>query len=49
MAKRQLNIYLQDIVECIELIEKFIKGVSLQEFEVNVEKQDAVIRRLAII
>ena len=49
MAKRLLNVYLDDIIESIEHIERFMNGVSQPEFEVNVEKQDAVIRRLAII
>ena len=49
MAKRQLNVYLEDIVESIEIIEGFVGGVTQDAFEVNLEKQDAVIRRLAII
>lgn len=49
MAKRQLNVYLEDIVESIEIIEGFVSGVSQTAFEANLEKQDAVIRRLAII
>ncbi|MBL7825558.1 MAG: DUF86 domain-containing protein [Saprospiraceae bacterium] len=49
MAKRQLNVYFGDIVESIEIIEGFVRGVSQVAFESNLEKQDAVIRRLAII
>jgi len=49
MAKRQLSVYLDDIIESIEHIERFVEGVLQPEFEANVEKQDAVIRRLAII
>jgi uncharacterized protein with HEPN domain len=49
MAKRQHNVYLDDIIESIEHIERFVAGVPQTEFEANVEKQDAVIRRLAII
>ncbi|MFN0015174.1 MAG: DUF86 domain-containing protein [Saprospiraceae bacterium] len=49
MAKRQLNVYLEDIAESIEIIEGFVGGVTQTAFEANIEKQDAVIRRLAII
>jgi len=49
MAKRQLRVYFDDIIESIELIERFVAGVTQPGFEANVEKQDAVIRRLAII
>jgi uncharacterized protein with HEPN domain len=49
MAKRRLNVYLEDIVESIKLIEDFVSGISQSAFEANIEKQDAVIRRLAII
>lgn len=49
MAKRQLKVYLDDIIESIELIEQFVADVTQAQFEANIEKQDAVIRRLAII
>lgn len=49
MAKRQPSVYLDDIIESIEHIERFVSGVTQPEFEANIEKQDAVIRRLAII
>ena len=49
MAKRLLSIYLQDIVESIELIEQFTSEITLADLEGNIEKQDAIIRRLAVI
>ncbi|MFZ4635159.1 MAG: DUF86 domain-containing protein [Saprospiraceae bacterium] len=49
MAKRQLNVYLTDIIDSIEIIEQFTAGVSPEEFEYNIEKQDAVLRRLTVI
>jgi len=49
MAKRLPDVYLEDIVESIEIIEGFVAGISQPAFEANLEKQDAVIRRLAII
>jgi len=49
MSKRKPDVYLQDILESIEHIQKFLDGVSEDEFYGNVEKQDAVLRRLEII
>ena len=47
--KRDELVFLEDILECIEKIEEYIKGLSEREFEDNLEKQDAVIRRIEII
>ena len=49
MSKRKPDVYLQDILESIEHIHRFLDGVSEDEFYKNVEKQDAVLRRLEII
>ncbi|REL37991.1 DUF86 domain-containing protein [Rhodohalobacter sp. SW132] len=49
MSKRKPDVYLQDIVQSIEHIQRFLDGVSEDEFYENVEKQDAVLRRLEII
>lgn len=49
MAKRDQSVFLEDILECIEIIESYIEHVSESEFEKNSEKQDAVIRRIEII
>jgi uncharacterized protein with HEPN domain len=49
MNKRKPDVYLQDILESIEYIQRFLDGVSEEEFHENVEKQDAVLRRLEII
>lgn len=43
------EIYLQDILEAIEKIEKYTKGVSFEEFVKNTVVSDAVIRNLEII
>ncbi len=42
-------VFLEDILECIIKINEYIEEVSEQDFEINIEKQDAVIRRLEII
>ncbi|MCC5913850.1 MAG: DUF86 domain-containing protein [Balneolaceae bacterium] len=49
MSKRKPDVYLQDILESISHIQHFLDGVSEKEFHKNVEKQDAVLRRLEII
>lgn len=49
MSKRKPDVYLQDILESIEYIRRFLEGVPEEEFYKNVEKQDAVLRRLEII
>lgn len=47
--KRDLKVYLQDVLESCELIIKHIESVSADEFQTNVMLQDAVIRRFEII
>jgi uncharacterized protein with HEPN domain len=49
MSKRKPDVYLQDILESIGFIQRFLEGISEDEFYKNVEKQDAVLRRLEII
>lgn len=40
---------LHDILEAVRLIESYVAGISEDEFHRNIEKQDAVIRRIEII
>ncbi|MEX0609401.1 MAG: DUF86 domain-containing protein [Balneolaceae bacterium] len=49
MSKRKPDVYLQDILASIGHIQNFLDGVSEVEFYNNVEKQDAILRRLEII
>ena len=46
---RNILLYLDDILESIQKIESYISEIAEQEFIVDHEKQDAVIRRLEII
>ena len=48
MSKRKPDVYLQDILESINHIQRFLDGVSEEKFYKNVEKQDAVLRRLKL-
>jgi len=47
--KRNLNLFLEDILDSINLIEKSTKNMSKKEFEENKDIQDATIRRIEII
>ena len=49
MSKRKPDVYLQDILESIQQIERYLDGVRENDFYRNPEKQDAVLRRLEII
>lgn len=42
-------IFIKHILESIAIVERHIKGVDKKEFLANIEKQDAVIRRIGII
>lgn len=44
-----MMVYIEDMLESIDLIEKYIGALAYERFEKNYETQDAVIRRLGII
>ena len=48
-SKRNPVVYLHDILKSIDLIDDFLGGLSPFTFGYLIDKQDAVIRRLAII
>jgi uncharacterized protein with HEPN domain len=43
------NAYLRDILDSARAIRQYLQGLTRAEFDTNEEKQDAVIRRYAII
>lgn len=43
------NVYLADIVECIEQIEEYTNTITFSEFDEDCKTQDAVMRRIEII
>lgn len=47
--KKEPQVYIHDILECIDYVESYTKGITLEDFYENTEKQDAVIRRLEVI
>jgi uncharacterized protein with HEPN domain len=46
---RDVKLYLNDILECIDFIGNYTAGVNWDDFKDNPEKQDAVLRRLEIM
>jgi uncharacterized protein with HEPN domain len=46
---RDYKISLQDIVQAIELIEVYVKGLSAKQFRAERMTQDAVVRNLEVI
>lgn len=49
MSKRPVDLLLDDIVESIERVEQYIKGISFEEFVKDQKTIDAVVRNLEII
>ena len=49
MSKRDVRLFLYDILECIEKIEKYTKDMDFDDFVKNDLVVDAVIRNLEII
>ena len=47
--KRDLNLFIEDILENINAVEKFSQNLSEQELEENTLKQYAIIRAIEII
>ena len=47
--KKDINIYLDDIIDSIDKIEEYLKGLTYESFENEYHWQDAVMRRLEII
>jgi len=48
-VKKDPKIFIEHILECIERIEKYTKGITKDEFFNSLQLQDAVIRRIEII
>jgi len=47
--KKDAQVFIKHILECIELIEEYTKGKSKADFLASKQLQDAVIRRIEII
>ena len=47
--KRDVGVFLEDILESINRIEEYTEGINENEFYNNVQLQDSVVRRFEII
>ena len=47
--KREIKLYLDDLLESVCLIEDYVNGIDEITFEENSQIQDSVIRRLEVI
>ena len=47
--KRNIVLFLEDILEAIRLMEEYTQDITFASFKKNVEKQDAIVRRIEII
>lgn len=43
------DVWLREMLDCIELIQQYVRGQTEADFRLNQEKQDAVTRRLEIL
>lgn len=47
--KRDVRVYLQDIIDSVDKITEYTDGMNWEDFEKDTAIQDAVIRRLTVI
>ncbi len=47
--KKEPLVFIEHIVDSIEKIEMFMKGISKENFQKNIQLQDALVRRIEII
>lgn len=47
--KKDARVFIEHILECIELIENYLEGKTKNDFLESVQLQDSVIRRIEII
>ena len=49
MSKRDIKLYVRDILEAIKAIEKFVEGIDFESFKEDDKTSSAVIRKFEII
>lgn len=47
--KREYKLFIKDIIESINKIQEYLKGITEEQFKKDIKLQDAVIRRIEII
>jgi uncharacterized protein with HEPN domain len=48
-VKKDPQVFIDHILECIELVEDYLRGKTVEDFMGSTQLQDAVIRRIEII
>jgi len=49
MSKRNIKLYVEDVLEAIKVIEKFVEGMDFESFKEDDKTSSAVIRKFEII
>jgi uncharacterized protein with HEPN domain len=49
LTLRDPLVFLEDIVDAARLILRYVDGVTFEEFEGDIEKQDSVVHRIEVI
>lgn len=49
MSKRDWKLFVEDVLECIGKIDKYIKDIKFKDFKSDAKTVDAVVRNLEII
>jgi len=49
MSKRDYRLFLEDMLEAVEMIEKYTKGYSFKDFKNDRKTIDTVVRNLEIL
>lgn len=49
MSNKDLRVFLRHIIECVDKVEMYLKGMTLKDFKNDELKFDAVIRNIEII
>ncbi|PIU56096.1 MAG: hypothetical protein COS87_03260 [Chloroflexi bacterium CG07_land_8_20_14_0_80_45_17] len=49
MSERAWKLFIEDILECIGKIEKYIEGMEFKDFETDEKTIDAVVRNLEVV
>lgn len=47
--KRDVRLYLDDILDAVEKIERYVEGLSFDDFSVDSKTVDAIVRNFEII
>lgn len=49
MSKRDVKLYIKDIIDSLEKIERYVENLTFDQFSTDIKTIDAVIRNLTVI